>query len=179
MSDTKTDNKDLQNKDLQQMVGEIAKKLHGAPALNGGFDKMMVSVEHIQEKQDETTRKINRIHEDLYEPDEGLYARVKMVETVSSDFSKKQAEHLATDEKTLITLNETLKKLAEKDDDLGKKAETTLRLKKIAGDDLEKLEAMIRVKSIWLNIWSKAVWLLGGGILAAVGKTLWEILARR
>lgn len=174
MSDTKTE-----NKDIQQMVIEIAKKLQNAPALNGGFDRMLVIVEHIQEKQNETTQKINRIHDGLYEPDDGLYARVKMVENVSSDFSKRQLDHLATDEKTLISLNESLKKLAEKDDDLVKKVETTLRLKKIAGEDLEKLEAVIRVKSLWLNIWSKAIWLLGGGLLAAVGKTLWEIAAHR
>jgi hypothetical protein len=102
-----------------------------------------------------------------------------MVETVAADFAKKQAEHLATDEKTLVSLNESLKKLSEKDDDLGKKAETTLRLKKIAGEDLEKLESMIRVKSVWLNVWSKAVWLLGGGILAAIGKTVWELISRK
>lgn len=174
MSDIKID-----NKDVQQMVEEIAKKLNGAPALNGGFDRMMVVVDYIRERQDEATRKINRIHEDLYEPDDGLYARVKMVENVASDFSKKQIDHLATDERTLSSLNDSLKILAQKDDDLGKKAETTLKLKKIAGEDLEKLESMIRVKSVWLSIWSKAVWLLGGGVLAAVGKTLWETLARR
>jgi chromosome segregation ATPase len=174
MSETKTD-----NKELQQTVESIAKKIHGAPALNGGFDRMLVIVEHIREKQDDTTEKINKIHDDLYEPDDGLYARVKMVETVAADFAKKQAEHLATDEKTLVSLNESLKKLSEKDDDLGKKAETTLRLKKIAGEDLEKLESMIRVKSVWLNVWSKAVWLLGGGILAAIGKTVWELISRK
>lgn len=174
MSDTKPD-----NKDIQQMVGEIAKKINGAPALNGGFDRMMVIVEHIQEKQDEASRKINRIHEGLYEPDDGLYARVKMVENVASDFSKKQADHLATDEKVLVNLNDSLKKLVEKDDELSKKVETTLRLKRIAGDDLEKLEAVIQVKSMWLNIWSKSIWLLSGGILAAVGKTIWEILTHR
>lgn len=174
MSETKTD-----NEELQLAVESIAKKIHGAPALNGGFDRMLVIVEHIREKQDDTTEKINKIHDDLYEPDDGLYARVKMVETVAADFAKKQAEHLATDEKTLISLNESLKKLSEKDDDLGKKAETTLRLKKIAGEDLEKLESMIRVKSVWLNVWSKAVWLLGGGILAAIGKTVWELVSRR
>jgi hypothetical protein len=174
MSETKTD-----NKELQQTVESIAKKIHGAPALNGGFDRMLVIVEHIREIQDDTTEKINKIHDDLYEPDDGLYARVKMVETVAADFAKKQAEHLATDEKTLVSLNESLKKLSEKDDDLGKKAETTLRLKKIAGEDLEKLESMIRVKSVWLNVWSKAVWLLGGGILAAIGKTVWELISRK
>jgi type I site-specific restriction endonuclease len=140
---------------------------------------MLVIVEHIREKQDDTTEKINKIHDDLYEPDDGLYARVKMVEAIAADFAKKQTEHLATDERTLISLNESLKKLSEKDDDLGKKAETTLRLKKIAGEDLEKLESMIRVKNIWLNIWSKAVWLLGGGVLAAIGKTVWEIISRK
>ena len=174
MSETKTD-----NKELQQTVESIAKKIHGAPALNGGFDRMLVIVEHIREKQDDTTEEINKIHDDLYEPDDGLYARVKMVENVAADFAKKQTEHLATDEKALVSLNESLKKLSEKDDDLGKKAETTLRLKKIAGEDLEKLESMIRVKSVWLNVWSKAVWLLGGGILAAIGKTVWELVSRR
>lgn len=173
MSETKTD-----NKELQQTVESIAKKIHGAPALNGGFDRMLVIVEHIREKQDDTTEKINKIHDDLYEPDDGLYARVKMVENVTADFAKKQTEHLITDERTLVSLNESLKKLSEKDDDLGKKAETTLRLKKIAGEDLEKLESMIRVKSVWLNVWSKAVWLLGGGILAAIGKTVWELISR-
>ena len=174
MSDTKPD-----NKDIQQMVGEIAKKINGAPALNGGFDRMMVIVEHIQEKQDEANRKINRIHEGLYEPDDGLYARVKMVENVASEFSKKQADHFTTDEKMFVNLNDSLKKLSEKDEELSKKVETTLRLKRIAGDDLEKLEAVIQVKSMWLNIWSKIIWLLSGGILAAVGKTIWEILAHR
>lgn len=173
MSETKTD-----NKELQQTVESIAKKIHGAPALNGGFDRMLVIVEHIREKQDDTTEKINKIHDDLYEPDDGLYARVKMVENVTADFAKRQTEHLITDERTLVSLNESLKKLSEKDEDLGKKAETTLRLKKIAGEDLEKLESMIRVKSVWLNVWSKAVWLLGGGILAAIGKTVWELVSR-
>lgn len=174
MSDTKTD-----NKNLQQVVEDIAKKLNGAPALNGGFDRMMVIVEHIQDIQDQTTKKINEIHESLYEPDDGLYARVKMVENIASEFSKKQTEHLATDEKTLVSLNESLKKLTDKDDDLDKKAETTIRLRKIAGEDLERLERLIRIKTAWASVWSKAFWLVGGGVLAAIGKTIWEFLSRR
>lgn len=173
MSDIKTD------KELQLLVESIANKINRAPALNGGFDRMLVIVEHIQDKQEQTANKLDKIHDGLYEPNDGLYARVKMVETVTADFAKKQAEHLGYDEKNMKEMNESLKKLTDIDTDLGRKAETTQRLKKIAGEDLEKLEAVIRVKSLWAGVWSKAAWLLGGGILAAIGKTLWELLAHR
>lgn len=179
MSETKNDNKDLQNKDLQKMVETIAKKINGSPALNGGFDRMLIIVEHIQEKQDETNEKISRIHDGLYEPDEGLYARVKDVENTTQDFSKKLDQHALVDEKLQVNLNDTLKKLNERTEEINKKIETTIKLKKIAGEDLEKLDQMFKAKNIWLNIWSKSAWLIGGGILAAVGKTVWELIAHR
>lgn len=178
MSDTKS-NQTTDNKELRLLVENIAKKINGAPALNGGFDRMMVIVEHIQEKQEETTKKIDKIYDGLYEPDEGLYARVKTIEDSSADFVQIQAKHFASGEKTLMNLNESLKKLADKDIELEEKAETTIRLQKIAGEDLEKLESVIQAKSTWFNIWSKAIWLVGGGVLAAIGKTLWEIVSRR
>ncbi len=176
MSDTKIDNKEPQNKDLQVVVETIAKKINNSPALNGGFDRMMVIVEHIQEKQEEANNKMDRIHDSLYDPDDGLYARVKSVEVVTSDFAKRQDEHLSSDEKVLSQLTNSLKKLNE---DLMDKLVTTKKLKKIAGDELERLELMIRSKNVWLSIWSKAAWLLGGGILAAVGKTVWDLIVRR
>lgn len=176
MSDTKIDNKETQSKDLQVVVETIAKKINNSPALNGGFDRMMVMVEHIQERQEEANAKIDRIHDNLYEPDDGLYARVKTVEVVASDFAKRQNEHLASDEKVMSQLTSGLKKL---DDDLTDKLVTTKKLKKIAGDELERLESMIRSKNVWLSIWSKSAWLLGGGILAAIGKTVWDLIVHR
>lgn len=176
MSDSKTNNKEPQYKDLQEMVEVIAKKINGSPVLNGGFDRLMVTVDHIRERQLEANSKLGKIYEDLYEPDDGLYARVKMVENITADFSKKFQEHTTTDEKLQTVLNDSLAKL---DGDLAHKLDTTKRLQKIAGEDLDKLESILKVKNMWLNIWSKAAWLLGGGILAAIGKTAWELIVHR
>jgi uncharacterized protein YaaN involved in tellurite resistance len=175
MSDPKSD----ASKQLQIIVESIATKINNSPVLNGGFDKMMVIVEHIQEKQQETGAKVDKIHEGLYSPDDGLYARVRMVENVTADFAKKHAEHITNDEKNMKEISENLKKLATVDEELVKKVETTTKLKKIAGDDLEKLESVIKVKSAWGDIWSKAAWLVVGGTLAAIGKAVWELVAHR
>jgi peptidoglycan hydrolase CwlO-like protein len=161
------------------MVEGIAKKINGAPALNGGFDRMMVIVEHIQEKQEETTKKIDKIHEGLYEPDEGLYARVKAVEGSAVGFAEKQIKHFTSDEKNLSDINASLKVLSDKDEELEGKAETIIRLQKIAGEDLEKLESVIKVKNTWFDASSKIFWLLAGGALAAIGKTVWETIFHR
>jgi len=170
MSDTKS-SQPMVNRRLQMVIEDIAKKINGAPALNGGFDKMMVIVEHIQEKQDETTKKIDKIYDGLYEPDDGLYARVKTMEDSSNNFT--------ADEKTLNDLNASLKKLADKDAELEEKADTTERLKKIAGEDLEKLESVIKVKTNSFDFLAKITWLLAGGALAAMGKAAWEALFSR
>jgi hypothetical protein len=174
MSDTKSD---ANTRHLQLLVESIASKINSSPALNGGFDKMMVIVEHIQDKQGETTEQLKEIHNGLYDPNEGLYARVKMVETATERFAQAHAEHISNDEKNMREINESLKKLTVQDEDLSKKVETTTKLKKIAGDDLEKLESVIKVKSAWASIWSKAAWLLVGGTLAAIGKAVWELVA--
>lgn len=163
MSDTKSD-----NKNLQLLVESIANKMNSSPALNGGFDKMLVMVEHIQEKQEETGEKVNKIHEGLYNPDTGLYARVKMIENTTELFGKNHAAIAAN-----------LKKLTAVDEDLTKKAETTSKLKKIAGEDLEKLESVIKVKSAWSDIWTKAIWFVVGGSLAALGKAIWDAVAHK
>jgi hypothetical protein len=173
MSDTKND-----NKDLQLLVESIATKINAAPALNGGFDRMLVMVEHIQDRQEETAEKVDKIHDGLYEPDDGLYARVKAVETIQAEIAKRHTEHLAADEKHMQNIADDIKKLNETDGDMIKKFNTSIRLQKIAGDDLEKLESVIKVKSTWATIWSKASWILIGGILAAVGKTIWELISR-
>jgi hypothetical protein len=171
MSDPKSD-----NKELMLLVESIATKINGAPALNGGFDRMLVLVEHIQDKQEETCLKVDKIHEALYEPKDGLYARVKMVETATADFASRQAAHLAIDEKNIFAINESLKKLDVSDHELARKTEITEKLKKVAGDDLEKLGSIIKIKSLWSELATKAAWLVVGGVLVEIGKTVWELV---
>lgn len=171
MSEMKSD-----NKELLLLVESIASKINGAPALNGGFDRMLVMVEHIKEKQEDTSAKVDKIHDGLYEPNDGLYARVKMVENTTAAFAKRQATHLSLDEKNMESINASLKRLDAKDEEISKKAEITDRLKKITGEELEKLASVIQVKSAWGDNATKILWFVVGGLLVEIGKTIWTAI---
>lgn len=172
MSETKA------QKDMRELIESMANKINKAPALNGGFDRLVAIVEHIEKDQGKISSQVEDIHTELYEPDSGLFARVKSVESSITAFSDRQKEHLESDEKTAVETAQALKQLIEKDADLDKKAEATTKLKKIAGDDLERLESVIKVKSSMVNTWTKIMWLLVGGIAAGVAKSIWESLSR-
>lgn len=164
MSDIKSAN----DKHLQALVESIAQKISSSTALNGGFDKMLMMVEHIQEKQSDTSEKVDKIHDALYNPSEGLYARIKMVENASLQSKTNHTE-----------IKQAIEKLVESDDHLVKKIETTEKLKKIAGEDLEKLDAVIKVKSAWSEWSGKGLWLIIGGVFAAFGKSIWDVIGHR
>ncbi len=160
---------------FREMLERITKKVESSPALNGGFDKLMVTVEHIKEKQDSTWLKVDKIHEGLYEPDTGLYARVRSVETSTATMAENYEEHIINDEKSMDEINSSLKKIGE----ISERAdEVAKKVKSIAGEELEKLTPIIKARTLFGEITSKAIWLLGGGILAAIGKTVWEIVSK-
>lgn len=162
------------DKNLQLLLENIAAKLNSSAVLNGGFDRMMISIEHIEEKQKETNDKVNKIHDGLYDPEQGLYARVKAIETNYTSHLKKDEEMQA---KLLAELNE----VEQREEEIATKidSETTEKLKKIAGDDLGNLAELIETKSWWSEIWVKLLWIFIGGVVGAIGKTVWETFGHR
>ena len=58
-------------------------KISSAKSLNGGFDKLANDVEHIKETQSDILEGIRGVKQNLYEPDSGLFSRVKELETES------------------------------------------------------------------------------------------------
>jgi hypothetical protein len=48
--------------------------------INGKLDKAVQSIEYIKEKQAENAEHIKTIKSSVYEPDEGLYARLRTLE---------------------------------------------------------------------------------------------------
>lgn len=176
MSDIKND------KTLQLLLEGIASKVNtlgSKPVLNGGFDRLMVVVEHIQKKQEETGDQVAKIHEGLYDPADGLYARVKMVETATKQFAERQSQHLISDERNMSEISAGLKKLTEADDELEEKSKITQKLKTIAGDDLKKLEEVIVTKTWWSEAKSKAVWIIVAAGAGAGFKVLFDLLVHR
>ena len=58
-------------------------KISSAKSLNGGFDKLASDVEHIKETQLTILEGVRGVKQNLYEPDSGLFSRVKELETES------------------------------------------------------------------------------------------------
>ena len=70
-------------KKLLYKVDKMECKLAGASSLNGGFDKLLVEIEHIKETQNEVLQGMRGIKKSIYEPDSGLFSRVKQLEVES------------------------------------------------------------------------------------------------
>lgn len=64
---------------------DIQAKVLSSAVLNGGFDNLVFKIENIEQSQSGMSDKVNMIHEALYKPDDGFFARVKQVETEAHD----------------------------------------------------------------------------------------------
>lgn len=102
----------------------IIEKLSNAPVLNGGFETLVQKVDHLAEKTEETSEKVDKISEALYEPDTGLFARLKTVEDNS-------VEHK----------------------DIMDQREVTKKLTRIAGEDLDGLKSIISAGKKLERLW--------------------------
>lgn len=67
----------INSRDILELLQQ---KIMNSPALNGGFDTLMLKIEGIEKCLGATGEKVDSIHEAVYHPDTGLFARVKSVE---------------------------------------------------------------------------------------------------
>ena len=65
-------------------VENMEHKMSNAQSLNGGFDKLLLEVQHIKEVQSDVLDGVRGVKKNLYEPDSGLFSRVKELEMESS-----------------------------------------------------------------------------------------------
>jgi hypothetical protein len=64
-------------------VEKMETKISNAKSMNGGFDKLMIEVEHIKDTQNDILDGVRGVKQNLYEPDSGLFSRVKELESES------------------------------------------------------------------------------------------------
>tara|TARA_R100000406_G_scaffold1370_1_gene1324 strand:- start:486 stop:944 length:459 start_codon:yes stop_codon:yes gene_type:complete len=67
-----------------QKIENMENKISSAKSLNGGFDKLANDVEHIKQTQSDILDGVRGVKQNLYEPDSGLFSRVKELETESA-----------------------------------------------------------------------------------------------
>jgi peptidoglycan hydrolase CwlO-like protein len=67
---------------------ELSELKEAITALDKKVDRMMSSIDNLKEKQDDVAKDISKIKEAVYHPDEGIYARLKVIETWKENQTK-------------------------------------------------------------------------------------------
>lgn len=160
---------------IQEEILKELKEIKSKPALNGGFDKLVVTVENIKEKQIETTDEIKDLKKSLYEPEKGLFSKTQKIESDiknSNDNFKKNDEnldeHFENDKKFQEKIQQSLEKL-------DTVSETAKKLQSITGGvDLKKLEQIINLDE---KI-KKMFWLLLTAVISTFGKFIVDLITK-
>lgn len=162
-------NRDDKDKDIRELMSSIKSSIDKAPALNDGFDKLVQKVNEIQNQQnkfketmDDMSKEIDHISKSIYEPDQGLYARVKIIDykvhgqnEALNDFS----EDIGKSYRTIKENSEKINKIDDRVDTLEKENSVLIG---ITGKDHEDLRSTIKTGKNF----SKIFWAF---ILALVG----------
>ena len=133
-----------------QKVENMEHKITSAKSLNGGFDKLMLEVRHIKEVQEDILDGIKGVKRTLYEPDSGLFSRVKQLETESA----RRMEYIQESKPALEFSKELVVWKRQADKDL---------------EEVEQLRVEMAKLQDWKSGMQKIMWLLGtaaGGLWA-------------
>jgi hypothetical protein len=131
-----------------EKVEKMETKISNAQSMNGGFDKLLIEVEHIKEAQGDILEGVRGVKRNLYEPDSGLFSRVKELEMESI-----RRQDYITETKPIVGQHQELvhwKKEAQKD-----------------LDEVEGLRLEVAKLQDWKHGMQKVIWLLAtaaGGI---------------
>ena len=71
---TEKEDESLDDQESRDLLKNIYAKLDVSPALNGGFDKLLFNVDNIEKRQTQIIEKVDKIHEAIYDPDDGQTA---------------------------------------------------------------------------------------------------------
>lgn len=154
-----------------EALEKINRKLNSSSVLNGGFDKLIANVEHIKEKQEETCEKIEKINENLYDPTEGFFAKVSLIESTRRENEKDLMAHFEADEKFQTTIKETLEESRQQTTDL---INTKEKLVEIGGKDLNNFDSLMKT---YKNI-TKILYVIVMFFITATLGLIWEFITK-
>ena len=139
-------------------LDEIHKKISSSAALNGGFDTLLFKIDKIEQSQGQLVSKVDKIHEAIYDPKEGIVSQL-------ADHKLESTVRL-NEIKTDIAALDSWKKNHEKDDIKDEKVVTEAS-SKVA--NLEKsVETLVRHKNNAAGILKWFAVAIGGGIITLI-----------
>lgn len=152
-----------------KQILEMQDRILSAPAMNGGFTTLLYKVENIEQTQSQIVEKVDQIHDVLYEPDTGLYARIKNVENAS--ISPEILNHLEKDLQEIKIWKFSKEKLSEKYDEHETQQSKIIQdhdvLLKQVHDSIKKYNAAIK----WIVV------SMSGGIVSIAIKLIYDYLS--
>jgi len=83
IDDEQTSSSQIEDK-LSQLLAQVSQKLTETSTLESKFDRIIFKVEKIEESQNKILDQISDIHETMYNPDKGIFSRIKEVEQKDS-----------------------------------------------------------------------------------------------
>lgn len=162
----------MSDSDRDKKIDELLEIIKKAPSMNGGFTRLQDAVGEIQESnakvlyelqlvksnQDVHTKKIDELHNALYEPDSGLYRRV----TSALEVNKTQTADITAVKKHTDALSDKLNVMEAKHRTLAA----------VAGEDLKELRSTISTRKNMM----RAFWTFTLAALGGAAKFLWDVL---
>jgi hypothetical protein len=159
---------------LEKNIDAILLKVRSASVLNGGFDTIKREIKEIKEAQVrmeyeikflvETDaryqKRISDITELMYDPDDGIYKRIANAGVGTEEMQKR----LRLLEEKLVTIEQLLTDVNT----------ISHNIKRIAGDDLGELKALVGTK----NTVNKLLLVLVTAVAGSVGTFIWGIVER-
>ena len=143
--------------DLVNMFLSLQEKLN-SPVFNGGFDQLYMKIESIEETQKEINSLVASINKTIYEPDEGLFSRIKKAETEN----KTELQHIFLAQKGL------------KDDVTEMK--DSLKKGSMLVTDFNDLKNQVDNIIQWRNDMNKKLWIIIPIILSLLGKVGFDFI---
>jgi hypothetical protein len=147
----------------QRLLQNIQQKLDKSAALNGGFDKLLYKIDSIENSQNAIATKVDKIHEAIYDPDEGLFARI-------SASKSEQTNALNGIEKKVIEIS-AWKEQKEKEGN-----QTEIEVEKFGNKIVvieNSVDSLLSFKTSTLGLAKWAMAAVGGGVITLLFKVFY------
>lgn len=151
--------------EIPKVISDIQNKVNASAVLNGGFDVLMYKVEKIEETQEKIVDTVSSIHQAIYHPDDGIFARINSTRA-------SQVEDKVDLEKKIMVLHSW--KEMEAKSSLEEKS-TNAQLKEKIASHQESIQDLNRWKTTTSSIAKWLVVAISGGILTIGFRALYEL----
>lgn len=151
-------NQSKKDQNTVEVLSDIHKKINSSAALNGGFDLLMFKIEKIEQNQESLVGKLDKIHEAIYDPDDGIFSKIN-VSTIDTIKKINQTDHSLV---TILEWKNRKEKDEEKNEESFEEATTKLSSLQVSVESLQKSKNTLSDVLRWI-----LVALMGGSLTLA------------